>query len=128
MAANLSYHNPVERVHSIANLGLWSIGFMKKPMSKNLEKLMYNASSNDKIRQLCDANKSLRKEFMESLDQPKRILEHVFKSLALKGKQFEIFQAACIEKIYVHKEVLLQMFDDNILLLLLRNDFTKYPK
>ena len=67
---------------------------------------------------------------MESPDQPKRLLEHVFKSLALKGKQFEIFQAASDEKSYVYKEVFLQKFDDNILLLLSRNNFTKmkYPK
>ena len=70
------------------------------------------------------------KEVAESLDQPKRLLEHVFKSLALKGKQFEIFQAASNEKIYVYKEVLLPKFDDNIFSLSLRNDFmkTKYPK
>ena len=62
---------------------------------------------------------------MESLDQPKRILEHVFKSLALKGKQFEIFQATSSEKVYIYKEVLLQKFDDIIISLSLRNDFTK---
>ena len=88
---------------------------MSKPMSKNLEKLMHNANSNDEIQWLCDANKSLRKEVAESLDQPKRLLEHVFKSLTLKGKQFEIFHAASNEKNYVYKEVLLQKFDDNIL-------------
>ena len=114
-AANLSYRNPVEIVHSIANLGLQSIGLMRKPMSKNLEKLMHNTNSNDEIRRLYDAKESLRKELAESLDQPKRLLEHVFKSLVLKGKQFEIFQAASNEKIYVYKEVLLQKFDDNIL-------------
>ena len=99
-------------------------------MLKNLEKLMHNANSNDEIRLLCNAKKSLRKELADSLDQQKRILEHVFKSLALKGKQFETFQAASNEKNYVYKEVLLQRFDDNILSLLLRNDFmkTKYSK
>ena len=35
----------------------------------------------------------------------------------VKRKQFEIFQAASNEKNYVYKEVLLQKFDDNILLL-----------
>ena len=78
-------------------------------------------NSNDKIQRLCDSNKSLRKELVKSLDQPKRLLEHVYKSLALKGKQFEIFQAASNEKNYVYKEVLLLKFDDNILSLSLRN-------
>ena len=55
-------------------------------------------------------------------------MEHVFKSLALKGKQFKIFQDASNEKKYVYKEVLLQKFDDNILLLSLRNIMkAKYP-
>ena len=45
--ANLSYRNPVEKVHSTANLGLQSIGFMRKLIPKNLEKLMHNANSND---------------------------------------------------------------------------------
>ena len=89
-AANLSHRNPMERVHSIAKLGLQSIGLMRKPMSQNLEKLMLNANSNDEIWQLCDANEYLRKELAEGLGQRKR-LEHVFKSLTLKGKHFEIF-------------------------------------
>ena len=59
---------------------------------------MHNAISNDEIRRLCDANESLRKELAESLDQPKILLEHVPKSVTLKGKQFEIFQAASNEK------------------------------
>ena len=80
----------MERVHLIANLGLQSIGLMRKPMSQNLEKLMLNANSNDEIRRLYDANEYLRKELAESLGQPKK-LEHVFKSLTLKGKHFEIF-------------------------------------
>ena len=48
-AANLSYRNPVERVHSIANLGLQSTGLTRKPMSKNLEKIMHNANFNEEI-------------------------------------------------------------------------------
>ena len=48
-AANLSYRNPMERLHSITNLGLQAIGLMRKPMLKNLEKLMHNANSNDEI-------------------------------------------------------------------------------
>ena len=91
---------------------------------------MHNANSNDEIRRLCDASESLRKELAESFDQTKRHMEHVFKSFALKGKQFEIFQATSNEKIYVYGEVLLQKVDDNILSLSLGNDFTKmkYPK
>ena len=91
---------------------------------------MHHANSNEEIRQLYDTHESIRKELAESLDQPKRLLEHLFKSLVLKMKHFEIFHAASNEKMYVYKEVLLKKFDDNILSLSLRNDFTKtkYPK
>ena len=71
--ANLSDRHPMERVHSIANLGWQSTGLMRKLMSKNLEKLMHNANSKDKIRQLRNANESLRKELAESLDQLERL-------------------------------------------------------
>ena len=102
---------------------------MRESMLQNFEKLMLNANSNGKIRRLRDANEYLRKELAESLDQPKS-LEHLFKSLTLKGKHFETLEAATNEKNYVYKEVLLQKFDDNILPLSLRNGFTKtkYPK
>ena len=40
-AANLYYRNAMERVHSIRNLGLQPIGFIRKLMLKNLEKLMH---------------------------------------------------------------------------------------
>ena len=36
-AAGLSYHNPVERVHTIANLGLQSVGIMRQKMSTDME-------------------------------------------------------------------------------------------
>ena len=36
-AAGLSYHNPVERVHTIANLALQSVGIMRQKMSTDVE-------------------------------------------------------------------------------------------
>ena len=52
-AANLSYRNPVERVHAIANLGLQSVGLMRKAMPQNMENVIRNSNSNDEIRKLC---------------------------------------------------------------------------
>ena len=129
-AANLSYRNPVERVHSIANLGLQSVGLMRKRMSEASEKLMVNANSNEEIRKLCQANDSLRTELAESMKQPKKLLEQVFQNLSLKGKNFEIFDPATERQIADLHKVLTDKFDDNILSLSLRNNFTKtkYPK
>lgn len=50
--ANLFYYNFIERVHSIANLGLQSLGLMRKRISENMEKIMQNANPNMEIRKL----------------------------------------------------------------------------
>lgn len=50
--ANLFYCNFIERVHSIANLGLQSLGLMRKRISENMEKIMQNANPNMEIRKL----------------------------------------------------------------------------
>ena len=50
--------------------------------------------------------------------------------MSLKGKKFEIFQAATQDKIDTCNNILLNDFDEDILMLLLQADFTKskYPK
>ena len=129
-AANLSYRNPVERVHAIANLGLQSVGLMRKAMPQNMENVIRNSNSNDDIRNLCSKNNDLEIELKKSLDQPKKLIEDVFKELSLKGKKIEIFQVATQDKIDTCNNILLNNFDENILMLLLRPDFmkSKYPK
>ena len=129
-AANLCYRNPVERVHAIANLGLQSVGLMRKAMPQNMENVKRNSNSNDEIRKLCSKNNDLEIELKKSLGQPKKLIEDVFKELSLKGKKFEIFQAATQDKIDTYNKILLNNFDENILTLSLRADFTKskYPK
>ena len=49
-AAELSYHNPVERVHTIANLGLQSVGIMRQKMSADMEERIRNCNSNEEFR------------------------------------------------------------------------------
>ena len=129
-AANLSYRNPVERVHAIANLGLQSVGLMRKAVPQNMENVIRNSNSNDEIRKLCSKNSDLEIELKKSLDQPKRPIEDVFKELSQKGKKIEIFQSVTQDKIDTCNNILLNNFDENILTLSLRADFTKskYPK
>ena len=129
-AANLSYRNPVERVHAIANLGLQSVGLMRKAMPQNMENVIRNSNSNDEIRKLCSKNSDLEIELKKSLDQPKRPIDDVFKELSQKGKKIEIFQSVTQDKIDTCNNILLNNFDENILMLSLRAHFTKskYPK
>ena len=86
-AANLYYCNPLEWVHAITNLGLQSVGLMRKAMPQNMENVIRNSNSNDEIRKLCSKNNDLEIELKKSLDQPKKLIEDVFKELSLKGKK-----------------------------------------
>ena len=74
-ATSLSYRNPVERVHAIANLGLQSVGLMRKAILQNMENVIRNSNSNGEIRKLCSKNNDLEIELKKSLDQPKKLIE-----------------------------------------------------
>ena len=79
-----------------------------------MENVTRNSNSNDEIRKLCSKNNDLEIELKKSLDQ---LIEDVFKELSLKGKKFEIFQAATQDKIDTYNKILLNNFDGNILTL-----------
>ena len=72
----------------------------------------------------------LKLNWKRALISQKKLIEGVFKELSLKGKKIEIFQAATQDKIDTCNNILLNNFDENILTLSLRADFTKstYPK
>ena len=99
-------------------------------MPQNMENVIRNSNSNDEIRKLFSKNSDLEIELKKSLDQPKRPIEDVFKELSQKGKKIEIFQSVTQDKIDTCNNILLNNFDENILTLSLRADFTKskYPK
>ena len=48
-AANNSYRNPVERCHSIANLGLQSVGMMRSEQDRAFEDAMRRCNGNADI-------------------------------------------------------------------------------
>ena len=91
-AADLSHRNPAERVHAITNLGLQSVGLMRKAMPQNMENVIRNSNSNVEIRKLYSKNNDLEIELKKSLDQPKKLIEDVFKELSLKGKKLRFFK------------------------------------
>ena len=74
-ATNLFYRSLVERVHSIANLGLQSTRLIGKPRSENMKKIICSAKKN---------SSKLVTELKKSRDQPKNLMEEVFKELSLK--------------------------------------------
>ena len=77
-AAGCSYRNPVERGHATANLGLQSIGLMRKEMPKKHESVIKNLSTNEMLRKACADDAELAAAIKESLDQPKKLIEETF--------------------------------------------------
>ena len=76
--AGLSYRNLVERFHSIANLGLQSVGLMRQVMDPDKERLIKNLSLNEEIRKACEGNDELTKTLAESIKVPTQLLENIF--------------------------------------------------
>ena len=60
-AGELSYRNPVERVHSIANIAFQSTGLMRQVMDLDKERLTKNINSNEEIWKACEGNEKLKK-------------------------------------------------------------------
>ena len=56
-------------------------------MPQNMENVIRNSNSNVEIRKLYSKNNDLEIELKKSLDQPKKLIEDVFKELSLKGKK-----------------------------------------
>ena len=111
--AGLSYCNPVERVHGIANLGLQSVGIMRQRLPPDMEKLIKNCNSNEEICKSIVNHADLKEAVEKSLSKPIDLLKAVFSKLGLKENTFKIFDAATgaeIEK-YELKE---DQFDANM--------------
>ena len=78
---------------SIVNLGLQSIGLMRKEMSSEAEKALKNCNS---LKQLRSAGEPFRQEISLSIQQPIDLVADVLSRLQLKGKKFEV-ETGCSE-------------------------------
>ena len=93
-AANQSYRNPVERCHSIANLGLQSVGMMRTKQDDEFEKIIRKCNGNEDIRKQCEESESFKTSFLQSIETPRELLEEVLSHLSLKDNQFKIIKPA----------------------------------
>jgi hypothetical protein len=73
-----SWKNPVERIMSIVNLGLQSVGIMRREGSENFERAIKYAKN---LSQLREATSQLEKEVKESLCQPIELLKSITERL-----------------------------------------------
>ena len=100
-------------MHAIANLGLQSVGIMRKCMPDNIEKKLKKYGGNFDIRTACETDSDLLSQTIESLEQPKRIIETVLSQLSLKGTPFKIYHPVSDNEITSFIDTL-KVFDPNI--------------
>lgn len=105
-APNQSWRNPVERMMSIVNLGLQSIGLMRKEMNSAAEKALKNCNS---LKQLRSSGESFKQEIAESIQQPTDLIADVMRRLELKGKKFEVAEACSDARAEAFWEILEQI-------------------
>ena len=89
-AAGNSYRNPVERFHSIANIGLQSVGMMRAKQDADFERLMNICDGNADVRKECERNATFKKEFWKSVLELRELLQNVLRTLSMKGVPFSI--------------------------------------
>ena len=110
-APSHSWANPVERVMSVINLGLQSVGVMRAKGGEDLEQSLLKCSSLKKIRMECAAYKE---DVKLSLSPTKELISNVLKRLELKGKflialqmkKFQSYGTACSQLISLYHRIL----------------------
>ena len=120
-----SWKNPAERVMSILNLGLQGVGVMREP-TENFENLLKNCSSTSAVRKAAEEQISLPEEVIDSVQQPKALIETVFKQLKMKEETFNIFEPATSEEILTCMKTLQTLGITQVNLK--KDQITKYPK
>lgn len=83
-----SWKNPVERIMSIINIALQSVGLMRQSMPQNLENLMKANNSMKSIREAAKDNPQLKEALLESLEPVKCLLSSLIMQLKLKDEHF----------------------------------------
>ena len=94
-----SWRNPVERLMSIVNFGLQSVGVMRKEGSSEAEELLSKCNNMKQIRKLADSHPTIVEDVLDSLAPVKILLAEIVRQLELKGKPFRGYSAANKENI-----------------------------
>ena len=105
-APNQSWRNPVERMMSIVNLGLQSVGLMRKEMSSDGEKALKNRNSLKQIRSVAEEYKT---DIAESIQPVVDLLSDIMCRLELKGKKFQVEKACSESDVHNFWEILQQV-------------------
>ena len=93
-----SWKNPVERIMSILNLALHSVGLMRARMSAESETAIKSCTSMKAIREAAEQHPALREALLDSIEPVKALLSALFLRLKLKDP-FSVFSAATTAEI-----------------------------
>lgn len=78
-----SYRNPVERMMSLLNLGLQSVGLMRQAMVGDLEQIYSKCSNLSDVRSAAEWHPELKEELQQSVRPAIALMEDVFSRLKL---------------------------------------------
>ena len=89
-----SWKNPVERIMSILNLGLQSVGLMREQGSEQAEQSLKNCNNLTQIRAAVANNSNLAGEISDPIEPVKILLSDIFQRLHLKDKAVKVSPSA----------------------------------
>ena len=87
-----SWRNPVERLMSILNLGLQSVGLMRKEAAQEYEESISKCNNIKELKKMADKCQGLSD--LDSLSPVKVLLSDIVSRLKLKNRPFEVYTAA----------------------------------
>ena len=88
-----SWKNPAERIMSILNIGLQSVGIMRTKTS-SYEKELKSCNSLADVRSLAMKHPDVEYEVLDAVAPVKALLQGIFIRLQLKDSKFQTFEAA----------------------------------
>ena len=91
-----SWKNPAERCMSILNLGLQSVGIMRKE-TESYEQQLKSANSLTAIRKLAEDDPAVEEEVIASVQPMIQMLEDIFTRLTLGEQHFQTFKAVSVD-------------------------------
>ena len=94
-----SWKNPVERIMSIFNLGLQSVGVMHQSKDAEYEKVVEGCKNLSQLRVAAEKNKGFKATTQDSIAPVKVLLTQLFNRLQLKGESFRPVVAASEQSI-----------------------------
>ena len=89
-----SFWNPAERVMSVLNLGLQSVGLARNSISdESIEKGVTKCNSISDVRKLAERNPIVRPGCLDAVEPVKLLLTRITERLQLKEKKFTVYSS-----------------------------------